>query len=88
MSWEIVNETRLQACLSSCFRDYSPLAIDGYLSVKREIKLFDTEMKREALQIGHAMKDLVVEVWHTSGQRRAMQLIRAANNEEHLVNST
>jgi two-component system NtrC family sensor kinase len=62
------------------------LAIDGYLSVKREIKLFDTEMKREALQIGHAMKDLVVEVWHTSGQRRAMKLIKAANKEGHLMN--
>ena len=62
------------------------LAIDGYLSVKREIKLFDTEMKREALQIGHAMKDLIVEVWHTSGQRRVMQLIDAANKEEHLAN--
>jgi signal transduction histidine kinase len=62
------------------------LAIDGYLSVKREIRLFDTEMKREAFQIGHAMKDLVVAVWHTSGQRRVMKLIRAANKEEHLMN--
>lgn len=62
------------------------LAVDGYLSVKREIKLFDTEMKREALQIGYAMKDLVVEVWRKSGQRRAMQLIEAANKEEHLAN--
>ena len=62
------------------------LAINGYLSVKREIKLFDREMKREAFQIGHAMKDLVVAVWHTSGQHTAMQLIKAANKEEHLVN--
>jgi signal transduction histidine kinase len=62
------------------------LAIDGYLSVKREIKLFDREMKREAFQIGHAMKDLVVAVWYTSGQRQAMQLIRAANKEGHLIN--
>ena len=61
------------------------LAIDGYLSVKREIKLFDTEMEQRALQIGHAMRDLVVEVWHTSGQRRAMKLIRAANKEEYLL---
>ena len=62
------------------------LAVDGYFSIKRETKLFDTEMKREARQIGYAMKDLVVEVWHTSGQCRAMQFIKAANKEEHMVN--
>jgi len=31
-------------------------------------------------------KVLVVDVWHTSGRRRAMKLIKAANKEEHLVN--
>ena len=37
------------------------LAIDGYLSAHREIKVFDNDMEHNALLLGHAMKKLFEE---------------------------
>lgn len=61
------------------------LAIDGYLSVQREIEIFETDMKHDAHLLGLAMKNLVVDVWRASGQQRALKLIEYANQEEQLV---
>lgn len=61
------------------------LAIDGYLSVQREIEIFETDMKYDVHLFALAMKNLVAEVWRASGQQRALKLIEYANEEEHLV---
>lgn len=60
------------------------VAIDGYLSVRRETELFDADMERDALVLGRTLKDLTLDVWRTSGQKRAMELIEGADADVHL----
>ncbi len=62
------------------------LAIDGYFTVRRDIDILQANMKRDAQLMGHALKDLVADVWLKSGRQRALQLIEQANKEEYLVN--
>ncbi|MGD9234788.1 MAG: hypothetical protein PVH67_13110, partial [Desulfobacterales bacterium] len=51
------------------------LVVDGYISVKREINLFDNDMKRNAHLLGNTVKELTLDTWHEAGQNRALELI-------------
>lgn len=57
------------------------LAIDGYLSVKREINEFNMDMNRNALLLGNTVKKLTLDTWHTSGESRALELIKEVDKE-------
>jgi two-component system NtrC family sensor kinase len=59
------------------------LAADGYISVKREIKLFDNDMKQNALLLGNTVKELTLYAWHASGRNRALELIKKVDKEEN-----
>lgn len=61
------------------------LLLDSYFSIRREVRLFDSNMKREALLLGHLMEDLVINVWQNSGQEQAMDLIKRANKAEQHI---
>ena len=61
------------------------LAIDGYLSAKREIKMFDDDMEHDALQLGHTMKKLLADAWQVKGQDLALEFIKEANKDEHQI---
>ena len=61
------------------------LAIDGYITIQRETDLFEANMKRDALLLGHAMKGLVVDSWRAEGGARTQQLIEDANAAEDRV---
>ena len=61
------------------------VAVEGYLFVVREEALFRAEMQQEMLLVGDAMKGLLVDVWTTSGESRALQLIKDFNQGEHLA---
>jgi two-component system NtrC family sensor kinase len=56
------------------------LAADGYLSVRRDTELFADDMRNDTLLLGHAMKDLVIDVWRTSGQEHALQNLERRND--------
>lgn len=58
-------------------------AVEGYFSVQREVELFDTDMKQDAHLLGDSMKHLIVDVWRSGGQARAMQFIQDMNADEH-----
>ena len=58
------------------------LAIDGYMSVRREIHLRETYMRRSAHLLGLAMKGLVQERWLTEGEDLALKIIEEANEDE------
>jgi two-component system NtrC family sensor kinase len=51
------------------------LAIDGYFLVQRDIRLFDSDMRRDALHLGHTFKDLVADAWRKEGQPSALEFI-------------
>lgn len=61
------------------------LTIDGYVSVQRETALFESNMRRDSLLLGRAMKGLVAHSWKTDGADRAQQLLEDANTEEDRV---
>jgi two-component system, NtrC family, sensor kinase len=59
------------------------LIVDGYISVKREINLFDNDMERNASLLGNTVKELTLDTWHDAGQDRALALIKRADREEN-----
>ena len=61
------------------------LAIDGYLSVRREIDLFDREMASDAILIGRTLKPLIVEAWKNGGETEAAEFVRDANRQQSEV---
>lgn len=61
------------------------LLIDGYLLVHREVELYELNMERNALLLGHVMKGTVADSWRNDGGVRALRLIGNANRQEHRV---
>ncbi len=61
------------------------LVIDGFISVRREVALFDKDMAHDGLLLGRTMKELVATTWEISGAERALELIREANSQEHEI---
>jgi two-component system NtrC family sensor kinase len=51
------------------------LAVDGYLSVEREIDLFEADMAHDTLVLGHALEGVVADVWRRGGPRLALEMI-------------
>lgn len=58
------------------------LMIDGYLSVRREIELFDRDMARDGILIARTLKPLVGEAWKTGGHAAVAEVIREANRQQ------
>lgn len=61
------------------------LVVDGYISYRREIKLFEEDMQLDTRSIGLAMKELVAVVWYLDGQQRALNVIEETNKGGHKV---
>ena len=55
------------------------LILYAWLSVQRELRLFDTQMRRKAHLIGSVLALHMAEIWETSGSERALKLIEEAN---------
>jgi signal transduction histidine kinase len=58
------------------------LAVDGYLSVRRQIALFEEDQEDNARRLGHAMREMITSVWRSKGPEPAFQLIRDADEED------
>jgi two-component system, NtrC family, sensor kinase len=61
------------------------LVVDGYISVKREINMFDNDMKRNAHLLGNTVKELTLDAWHEAGQSRALELIKRVDRKENYM---
>jgi two-component system NtrC family sensor kinase len=61
------------------------LVVDGYISVKREINLFDNDMKRNAHLLGNTVKELTLDTWRDTGRSRALELIKRVDREENYM---
>lgn len=59
------------------------LTIDGYFSVKRDVNLFDSDMKKNAILLGNTIKELTLDTWHEAGQNRALELIKRVDRKEN-----
>ena len=59
--------------------------IDGFFSIKREVRLFENHLQQETRLLGHGMEGMITEVWKSSGQKRVLELIREADEREPQV---
>lgn len=61
------------------------LILSGYLRVKREILLFESDMRHDQHLLGQVLGAAVASVWHRDGEVPARNLIVRANAEERDV---
>ncbi len=58
------------------------LAINGYLRVRREVALFESDRIRDGAQVAKTLAVAVSTVWQADGSERALALVRRADAEE------
>lgn len=61
------------------------LAIHTWLTVRRDIDLFDREMKRDAHLLGSFLAWHIAEIWPVDGFERALKLIEDVNDVDERV---
>ncbi len=61
------------------------LAVNGYLRVKREVALFESDRVRDDVLIGETLVPAVSAVWRTEGRERALAVLEQASAHEHRV---
>lgn len=58
------------------------LMVDGYLSVRREVDLFDRDMARDAMLMGKSLRPVVEEAWQEGGDAAARRVVEDVNRNE------
>lgn len=58
------------------------MAVALFTSVQREIKLFDTDMKRDHRALGSTLATSIARIWVTEGEQGASELISRVNADE------
>ncbi len=61
---------------------FAVLAVHAYFGARRELRLFESDMRRDTHIMGRALAAAVVEVWRSDGRERALHLVDAANERE------
>jgi signal transduction histidine kinase len=61
------------------------LAVDSYFTARRDIEIFETDMKQDAHLLGRAMKGPITDIWLTRGQERALKIISEFNEGESIL---
>lgn len=57
------------------------IGIEAYLSIDSAVTMFDRDMHRDTERVGRTLQGLVEDVWRTSGEQRALQIIGDANED-------
>jgi signal transduction histidine kinase len=71
----------LKLVLATVLGTLAVLVIFGWLRARREIELFDSDMRRDHLLVGTTLAVCVADEWAAAGQDRAMQLVKEADEE-------
>jgi two-component system, NtrC family, sensor kinase len=58
------------------------LGLYGFLTVRRERTLFESDMQRDELVLGRALGLAVGEVWRSEGAERALQLVESESRRQ------
>lgn len=58
------------------------LAVDAYLSVRRQIALFEEDQEEYARRLGHDMREMITNVWRSKGPEHALQMVRDVDQED------
>lgn len=57
----------------------SMIGIDEYLNFQAEIEQYEADMITNAIQDGKSISGMITNIWKESGETKALELIRAAN---------
>jgi len=61
------------------------VAVSAALEIRREIALFDSDMRNDARELGESARLAVLEIWGTDGEGAALAFVREeAARQEHL----
>jgi signal transduction histidine kinase len=60
------------------------VATDGYLTARREIDMFDGDMRRDARELSSDLLPMIAHVWKTGGHDNVIKLIDEANKARTL----
>lgn len=71
----------LKLVLATVLGTLAVLIIFGWVRARKEIELFDLDMRRDHLLVGTTLAVCVADEWIVAGQARAMQLVRQADEE-------
>lgn len=71
----------LKLVLATVLGTLAVLVIFGWLRARREIELFDSDMRRDHLLVGTTLAVCVADEWAAVGRERAMQLVKEADEE-------
>src|SRR5215510_11409260 len=61
------------------------LGVSGWLRVRREVELFDDDMRRDAAMIGEALARAVERTWLFEGEEAAAELVREISKDRHVT---
>jgi two-component system, NtrC family, sensor kinase len=71
----------LKLVLATVLGTLAVLIIFGWVRARKEVELFDLDMRRDHLLVGTTLAVCVADEWVVAGQARAMQLVRQADEE-------
>jgi signal transduction histidine kinase len=71
----------LKLVLATVLGTLAVLIIFGWLRARREVELFDSDMRRDHLLVGTTLAVCVADEWHFAGKDRALQLVKEADKE-------
>jgi signal transduction histidine kinase len=58
------------------------LAVDGYLSFRREVAAFDADMARDALHLVRVAEGMILPLWQLRGEQEALALLQRVDAVE------
>ncbi|HEV8066106.1 MAG TPA: HAMP domain-containing sensor histidine kinase [Planctomycetaceae bacterium] len=61
------------------------VAAGTYFAIRHDVRLLQEDMQADAVEIGRTLAPLIQDAWHTSGEKRALQLIADADRENRQV---
>jgi two-component system NtrC family sensor kinase len=51
------------------------LSVDGYFRVRRQLAVFEVDMKRDHAAMGRALAEVVADVWEAEGEKKAFEIV-------------
>ncbi len=62
------------------------LALSAWVQFQREVALFDSDMRQDALHLGHALKKAVSRIWQREGEPQALAFLEQINEKQSSIN--
>jgi two-component system, NtrC family, sensor kinase len=75
----------LKVVLATVLGTLAVLVVFGYLRTRREVALFDSDIRNDHALIGTTLAVCVASTWSTAGAQRALELVEQANADRQYL---